>query len=621
LTLVAVVFCTTTNVSAYEPSKTYKDYAAYINENITLGGTSIITGNAFTAKGNVDITLTKNDGSNKITGSLAASNTAVINTFNPSQIGSVIRKDGLVFDIQKIELSSAPDISHYIDNFTCDWYPAVIISEDTHFGTLSIKGDTTIDVESSDRIIVSDKLNLSGGEIKLKGSHNLYLFANSSSNVSNSVQINVTDAKPSSNVNIFIDGNFNVNAYLQMYGNLYLKNGTINFDTSGSIIHGNILYNGSDLILKNNTFIYGVVYAPYSSVSMYGSSKIEGNLVANSLYADGHSDVIYAPTTFSVPDIGVTSHTDSNFTNGLLGQYYDSQITENDSAKRMTRIDKNVGFNWMLSSPDTVIETDTFSVKWTGYIEVPADGMYSFSTYSDDGIILKINNQNLINRWGLINLDYTIAAPIRLSAGVKYEFEMQYQEIPLNSTIFLFWKTSDGIQSLIPQSAFYVNKDIYNTYKTPVYSNLIKGTGNGLNADYYVGAQVVTSSNPIISTNINLLDFEWGTSSPDDSKLGDDFSAKFTGYIEAKYTGIMNLDFAIDDGAKVWVNDVLVLDKWIPNNFLLYTVPVSMTVGNFYKIVVQYNDIGGGAAIQMYWHNETQERQLIPTKYLYRSHP
>ncbi len=318
--------------------------------------------------------------------------------------------------------------------------------------------------------------------------------------------------------------------------------------------------------------------------------------------------------------------------NGLLGEYYDTanpDPTTNQKLgyKRLIRIDKAPEFNWQMGSPDPVIEPDTFSVKWTGFIEVPKTGTYTFYTYSDDGVILKINKQEIINRWELVNLEFTTATPIDLTAGTRYKFEMQYQEIPLNSTVFLFWQCDGGEMDLVPASAFWTAMSDYYCYNSPVYVNRVKAQGNGLKGEYFVGAEGVNSSHPspILTVDGQNINFEWGGSSPA-GVPNDDFSARWTGYIETKYTEFGKLMIAVDDGVRLWSYDSLgrwrlFLDKWSPNSDVIYEVPIKMRAGGVYKIKIEYNEIGGGATCNLFWKSEGQAGEIIPLKYLYSSRP
>src|SRR5207247_1415821 len=59
---------------------------------------------------------------------------------------------------------------------------------------------------------------------------------------------------------------------------------------------------------------------------------------------------------------------------------------------------------------------DDFAVRWTGYAYVATAGNVSFSTTSDDGSRLYIDNQLVVNNGGIHGMS-TSSGTIALSAG------------------------------------------------------------------------------------------------------------------------------------------------------------------------------------------------------------
>jgi len=100
--------------------------------------------------------------------------------------------------------------------------------------------------------------------------------------------------------------------------------------------------------------------------SEFGAARI--------LYAQGSPYVtelpLPVPRTLLHPAAG-----DSRF--GLKGDYFDNVDFQGKPA--MTRVDQQVEFDWNAASPDKSISSSHFGVRWTGTIQVPEAGDYSFS--------------------------------------------------------------------------------------------------------------------------------------------------------------------------------------------------------------------------------------------------
>ena len=82
---------------------------------------------------------------------------------------------------------------------------------------------------------------------------------------------------------------------------------------------------------------------------------------------------------------------------GLTGEY---RSGENFGPLILTRTDATIDFEWGEGSPNPQVPTDHFSVRWTGWIMPEYSGLYTFFTRSDDGSMLYIDGQLVVNNWG-----------------------------------------------------------------------------------------------------------------------------------------------------------------------------------------------------------------------------
>src|SRR5262245_41572140 len=81
---------------------------------------------------------------------------------------------------------------------------------------------------------------------------------------------------------------------------------------------------------------------------------------------------------------------------GLTGSYYGDQ---DFTTLRLTRTDPTVNFNWNTQAPAASLPTQHYSIRWTGQVQAPDSGLYTFYTRSDDGVRLMVNGQTLVNNW------------------------------------------------------------------------------------------------------------------------------------------------------------------------------------------------------------------------------
>jgi hypothetical protein len=121
---------------------------------------------------------------------------------------------------------------------------------------------------------------------------------------------------------------------------------------------------------------------------------------------------------------------------GLRGEYFDNEDFTN---LKLTRTDATVDFNWGFGSPDPLINSERFSIRWTGQVTAPASGSYIFVTRSDDGVRLWLNNQLVIDNYNSHPETEDRSAAINLIGGQSNNLRIEYFELTANAIIKLLW--------------------------------------------------------------------------------------------------------------------------------------------------------------------------------------
>ncbi|MCK4798628.1 MAG: discoidin domain-containing protein, partial [Spirochaetes bacterium] len=166
---------------------------------------------------------------------------------------------------------------------------------------------------------------------------------------------------------------------------------------------------------------------------------------------------------------------DPDAVRGLYGEYYDDADLTN---LKLTRKDLSVDFDWGYGSPDGSIGSDTYSVRWTGFVRPEYSETYTFYTTTDDGERLWVNGTLLIDKWkneGATEYSGTIA----LTADTDYYIRMEYFENDGGAEAALRWSSASQTKQIIPKDYLYVN-----TYQA---EKGIKG-GSAVKDTYYVAS-------------------------------------------------------------------------------------------------------------------------------------
>jgi hypothetical protein len=109
------------------------------------------------------------------------------------------------------------------------------------------------------------------------------------------------------------------------------------------------------------------------------------------------------------------------------------------------------------------------------------------------------------------------------------------------------------------------------------------------------------------------VNFDWTASAPDPVVPADNFQVRWTGKIVPRFTETYTLYTQSDEGVRLWVNGVLVLDKWATQPATEWSVPVNMTAGVPATIRLEYFEGSGVASAKLLWSSPTQYKQIIPT--------
>jgi mannan endo-1,4-beta-mannosidase len=133
---------------------------------------------------------------------------------------------------------------------------------------------------------------------------------------------------------------------------------------------------------------------------------------------------------------------------GLTGSYFSNKSLTGTPA--MTRTDPIINFtNWGSAPPITGVASN-YSVRWTGFVVPLYSETYTFTTISDDGVRLLINNQIVVNNW----TDHSVMSnpgPITLTAGQHYAITLEYYQAGGDAVIELSWQSARQAQQIVPQ--------------------------------------------------------------------------------------------------------------------------------------------------------------------------
>lgn len=121
---------------------------------------------------------------------------------------------------------------------------------------------------------------------------------------------------------------------------------------------------------------------------------------------------------------------------GLRGEYFDNIALE--GKLKLVRTDARVDFGWTLYSPDPGIPFDWYSVRWTGRLTVPPEGVRVLGVEGNDGYRLYLDGALLIDNWKKQSFGSRLA-PVTVGPGSTHDLRLEFFESTGNARVKLVW--------------------------------------------------------------------------------------------------------------------------------------------------------------------------------------
>ena len=230
----------------------------------------------------------------------------------------------------------------------------------------------------------------------------------------------------------------------------------------------------------------------------------------------------------------------------------------------LERAESTLEHNWDTASPDARVPADYFSARWLRYIDV-APGVYRFTATSDDGIRVFVDDQLIIDQW-TIHAEQTSTGDIQL-AEAHHLLRVEYFEYDGLAVAKLRWQSIPEVTSGAWRGEYYDNR-------------ALEGAPAFIRYD-------------------DEIDFTWSGSPRNGEIDGDNFSVRWTHrpyFAEGSY----RFRITVDDGARLYVNHHLLIDKWFDQSSTSYMGEIYLPSGNI-PIDLAYYEHEGVARIRLTW--------------------
>lgn len=303
--------------------------------------------------------------------------------------------------------------------------------------------------------------------------------------------------------------------------------------------------------------------------------------------------------------IGQVDFRSSADAGGLTATYFGNHFLTDP---KFTRVDDAIDFDWAASKPHAKIPRDNFSIRWEGFIEPRFSEVYTFHTSSDDGVRLWIDGQLIVDNWTEHSVT-TNTGQIALTAGAKYTIKMEFYERWGDAVARLSWSSTSQVHEVVPKSVLTPLAQEFGTNKTEQTVSAASVNQSAAQAQYFSGRNFDTL---LLTRSDREINFDWSGSSPDGSVPSDNFTARWTGTVIPPTDGNYTFYSLSDDGVKVWVNDLLVINNWSDHPLTENIGILNLSAGKPYSVKVEYYENSGQSTMMLLWSAENLPKQVVP---------
>ena len=272
-------------------------------------------------------------------------------------------------------------------------------------------------------------------------------------------------------------------------------------------------------------------------------------------------------------------------------------------------------------APTTGAASGTFTIPTTG--ETASNVWYRiYLTVRDSAGLNNTTQRDVFPRKVQLTLASTpVALPLRLdgqpvTAPVTFEAVVGIVRTigaptPQTSggTSYDFVSWSDG-----GAASHTVSTPAVNTTYTATYRAATVGTGTGLAATYYNNADFTGTT--VVRTD-PTVNFDWASGSPAAAIAVDTFSARWTGQVQAQASETYTFYTQSDDGVRLWVNNVQVINNWTDHALTENSGTIALTAGQRYAIRMEFYENGGAATARLLWSSPSTPKAAVPQASLY----
>lgn len=280
---------------------------------------------------------------------------------------------------------------------------------------------------------------------------------------------------------------------------------------------------------------------------------------------------------------------------GLMGTYFSRPGFK---GKSVYRIDEVVDFHWGMERPMFDVNRDYFSIRWTGEVEAPVTGAYTFHIDANDGGVLTVGEGLKIGQFDE-QVGYVTNGKMKLEGGKRYPLTLDFHDNYGSAHARLEWSGPGIPKSVIPRRQLH-----------PVLPGSEKlSASQGLLGCYFRNRFFYGD---VLARVDSRIEFNWDKG-PAKDFVSDNYSVRWMAQLRANHDGEHTFFVTAEEGIRLWLGGQLLINEMRNQTRQEFAPKLMLEKDQRYDLRMEMVNRRGGPTVKMEWTEPARPRALIPS--------
>ena len=279
---------------------------------------------------------------------------------------------------------------------------------------------------------------------------------------------------------------------------------------------------------------------------------------------------------------------------GLLAAYHDRP---NFKGRVIYRLDETIDHQWHSKQPVFDLPRDYFSVRWSGELEAPVTGEYTFTVLANDGGKLKVGTLEIGRMEALAG--FRERGKVMLQGGKRVPFVFEFFDNYGEASARIHWQGPGFQAGPIPSQQLYPAVPVDRAPRGIVGQY-------GFLGSYYQNRFFYGDAVLAVDPKLNFTAVK-----PPKEFADKNYSVRWTGQLDATHTEEYTFKVETDEGVRLWVGGRLVVNQLSNRALQTFTGTAPLERGKRYNVRLESVHRTGGGRLKASWVSKSMQEAVL----------